>query len=209
MTVGELAELFRYERQLELDLQVIKLEGWRRGDFFDQTGLYWVNPSPNMRCLNQALLYPGIGLLETTNISVGRGTDTPFEVIGAPWVDGRRLARAMNASDVPGIRFVPIRFTPSASKHAGQPCGGIAMVITDRKRLRPLQVGLEIARQLRQLYPEDWDVRHLNRLLGNNDTLQAVLERKTIDAIMAGYRPQLDAFRVRRAAWLLYGGSDH
>jgi uncharacterized protein YbbC (DUF1343 family) len=124
MTVGELAAMFNDELQLGVDLQVIPVESWRREDYFDRTGLLWVNPSPNMRSLAQAVLYPGIGLLETTNLSVGRGTDTPFEVIGAPWLDGIPLARALNQSGLAGVRFVPIRFTPDASKFAGQPCGG-------------------------------------------------------------------------------------
>src|SRR4030095_11876285 len=120
MTVGELAKLFNEELKLGLDLQVIECEGWQRGDFFDATGLTWVNPSPNMRSLTQALLYPGIGLLETTNLSVGRGTDTPFEVIGAPFVDGKQLAAELRAQSLPGVTFVPVRFTPRASKHQGK-----------------------------------------------------------------------------------------
>src|SRR5581483_2880797 len=122
MTVGELARLFNAEKKLGADLQVILVEGWRRADFWDATNLTWVNPSPNMRSLTEALLYPGIGLLETTNISVGRGTDTPFEIFGAPWLDGRRLAAALNAREAPGVRFVPVRFTPKSSVYAGQAC---------------------------------------------------------------------------------------
>ena len=132
MTVGELAKMFAADLKLDLDLTVIPCEGWRRSDAFDATGLEWVNPSPNMRSLTEAFLYPGIGLLEFTNLSVGRGTDTPFEVIGAPWLDGRVLADALAARRIPGVGFVPIRFTPSASKFKGEQCGGVNIVVTDR-----------------------------------------------------------------------------
>src|SRR5690606_11706119 len=125
MTAGELATMFNDELNLGLDLSVIRMERWNRGDYYDATGLLWINPSPNMRNLHEAVLYPGIGLLETTNVSVGRGTDTPFEVLGAPWIDARRLASELNAAGLPGVAFVPIRFTPDTSKHAGEECGGI------------------------------------------------------------------------------------
>src|SRR5262245_35759074 len=130
MTIGELAQLFNTERKINADLTVIKMEGWRRADYYDGTTLAWVNPSPNMRSLNAAVLYPGIGLLETTNISVGRGTDTPFEVIGAPWIDGRKLSEALNRAGLAGVRFVPVVFTPTSSKFAGEECGGVNIVVT-------------------------------------------------------------------------------
>ncbi len=204
MTVGELAELFRHELKLPLDLKVVPVEGWRRADFFDRTGLLWVNPSPNMRCLTQALLYPGIGLLETTNLSVGRGTDTPFEVIGAPWLDGRPLAARLNDSSLRGVRFVPLRFTPDASKFAGESCGGISMIITDRRKFEPLTTGFEIARQLSQLYHDQWKATEYDRLLISRSTWEAVTQAKSLSEIEAAYREQLDQFLVRRAAWLLY-----
>ncbi|HKP11814.1 MAG TPA: exo-beta-N-acetylmuramidase NamZ domain-containing protein, partial [Blastocatellia bacterium] len=148
MTMGELAMLFNGERKVGADLTVIKMEGWRRADYFDATSLVWVNPSPNMRSLTEALLYPGIGMLETTNISVGRGTDTPFEVLGAPWVEPRQLSDALNRAGLAGVRFVPVRFTPKSSKFAGESCGGVNIVLTDRGSFRPVTVGLEIAYQL-------------------------------------------------------------
>ena len=123
MTIGELAKMFRAELNLDLELDVIRCQGWKRNTFWDSTGLVWVNPSPNMRCLTQAMLYPGIGLIETTNISVGRGTNTPFEVIGAPWIQPRPLAVALNSCEIPGVTFVPIRFTPNSSKYENQSCG--------------------------------------------------------------------------------------
>jgi uncharacterized protein YbbC (DUF1343 family)/NADH pyrophosphatase NudC (nudix superfamily) len=177
MTVGELAKMFAADLKLDLDLTVIPCEGWRRTDAFDATGLEWVNPSPNMRSLTEAFLYPGIGLLEFTNLSVGRGTDTPFEVIGAPWLDGRVLADALAARRIPGVGFVPIRFTPSASKFKGEPCGGVNIAVTDRAVLDPVRVGLEISVALRQLYPKEWEAEKIATLL---------LHRSTLDAILAG-----------------------
>ena len=204
MTVGELARMFNTQRGLGLDLWVIPMQGWQRRDFYDTTGLLWLNPSPNMRNLNQALLYPGMGLLETTNVSVGRGTDTPFEVLGAPWLDGQLLAELLNGSDLPGVRCVPIRFTPKSSKFAGIPCGGINLVVTDRVRFRSVRTGLEIARQLRLLCPDQWDTSPYNRLLKNKEVLGALVAGKTVDELEAIYRPKLESFRQRRRAYLLY-----
>jgi uncharacterized protein YbbC (DUF1343 family) len=204
MTIGELAGMFNAELELGVDLHVVPVEGWRRADWFDQTGLLWVNPSPNMRSLTQALLYPGVGLLETTNLSVGRGTDTPFEVIGAPWLDGRRLAGELNSAGLHGVRFVPVRFTPESSQFRGEGCGGVNLIVTDRSAFRPVRTGLEIARQLRRLYPDTWDAASYGRLLANEQTLAGVLAGETVTAIEAGYQPRLNEFLARRAAFLLY-----
>jgi uncharacterized protein YbbC (DUF1343 family) len=204
MTVGELATLFNAEKNLGADLQVVKIVGWRRGDYFDATGLPWINPSPNMRNLSAALLYPGIGLLETTNLSVGRGTDTPFEVIGAPWLDGSRLARDLNYAGLPGVRFIPIRFTPQSSKFSGEACGGVNILITNRSLFDPLRTGLEIATALRRLYPGSWDVAGYARLLGNDEVLAQVKAGKSAREIERSWKRQLDEFRTRRAKYLLY-----
>jgi uncharacterized protein YbbC (DUF1343 family)/CubicO group peptidase (beta-lactamase class C family) len=204
MTAGELAMLFNQERGIGADLEVIKLEGWRRGDLFDRTGLLWVNPSPNMRSLTAALLYPGIGLLETTNISVGRGTDRPFQVIGAPWIDGRKLASALNASALPGARFLPIRFTPSASTHAGLASGGVEIIIDDWRAFQPLRTGLEIARTLRRLYPSDWKYAQCQLLLGHQPTLEAIERGDPLDSLLNGWQAGLSAFSDVRARYLLY-----
>ena len=199
MTVGELANLFRAELNLELNLKVVKVEGWQRGDCFDRTGLLWVNPSPNMRSLTEAMLYPGIGLLETTNVSVGRGTDTPFEVLGAPWIDGRSLAARLNTASLPGVRFVPIRFRPNASKFEGEMCGGVSILITHRMEFDPLSVGFEVARQLRLLYPDIWDVQAYDRLLASKVTWKAVNEGQEVSGIKAVYADALQRFKSRRA----------
>ncbi len=204
MTVGELARLFRHELDLALQLTVVPVRGWRRTDYFEKTGLLWVNPSPNMRSLNEAVLYPGIGLLETTNLSVGRGTDRPFEVIGAPWIDGIRLARHLSAAGLPGVGFVPVRFTPESSKYADQLCGGLSIVITDRKVFRSVATGLEIAIQLRRLYPDKWEIKGYDRLLGDKTTLEAVAHGKRLDEIQTLYQSELERFKGDRARWLLY-----
>ena len=204
MTVGELAMLFEARLDLKLELQVIRAEGWRRSEFFDATGLPWINPSPNMRSLDEAILYPGIGLLETTNLSVGRGTETPFEIIGAPWLDGVRLARELTARELPGVRFVPVEFTPDSSKFSGQVCRGIKIVIVDRRTFQPIKTGLEIARRIRLLHPDDWEVAAYDQLLGNKRVLDALIDKKTVAAMEAVYQPDLKKFRRTRAGFLLY-----
>ncbi len=204
MTAGELARMFKDERRLDLDLQVVRLEGWQPGDFFDATGLPWVNPSPNIRSLTEAILYPGIGLLETTNLSVGRGTETPFELIGAPWLDGKRLAHVLSETGMPGVRFRAVVFTPKASVFRDQRCEGISLTITDREAFEPLRTGLEIARQLRILYPQAWKAGRYDRLLGNQQVLEAILAGKTVAEIESIYRPALEEFRRRRSRYLLY-----
>ena len=204
MTIGELARLFNAELRLDLDLQVVRVEGWRRSEYFDATGLTWINPSPNMRSLTEAILYPGIGLLETTNLSVGRGTATPFELIGAPWLDGNRLAEELNAAGLAGIRFTPIEFTPDASVFRQQLCRGLRVENTDRPALPPVRAGLEIARRLRAAYPDTWKIDAYDRLLGNRAVLEALRAGKPVGEIEAVDRPALDAFLRRRAAFLLY-----
>ena len=204
MTLGELAKMIRHDRNLELELDVIQVENWRRGDFWDAAGLTWINPSPNMRSLNQAVLYPGIGLLETTNLSVGRGTDTPFEVIGAPWIDGRQLAQALNSLTLPGVRFVPIRFTPDASKFASEACQGVNVIVTDRQAFRPVEVGLQIAATLRKIYPVDWETKRFNRLLINQKVFEAVVDGGEAGSLKALYHEQLSRFMERQKAFLIY-----
>ncbi|MCA9169871.1 MAG: DUF1343 domain-containing protein, partial [Planctomycetales bacterium] len=204
MTIGELAKMFVAELKLEIDLQVVAVEGWQRADVLDLTGLPWVNPSPNIRCLNQAILYPGIGLLETTNLSVGRGTDTPFERFGAPWINAVELAMRLNAQNLAGIRFTPIRFSPETSVFANQECQGVQLSITNRQKLSPLDVGLVIATTLRTMYPNDWQVEKYDRLLGNAQVLEAVRSGATLAQIRQGFEPDVQAFRTRRAAYLLY-----
>ena len=204
MTVGELAMLYRDERKMNLDLAVVRMEGWRRGDLFDATGLKWTNPSPNIRSLNAALLYPGIGLLETTNVSVGRGTATPFELFGAPWIDAARLQKALAAAKMPGVKFGTTTFTPTTSKFIGKECHGLRITITDRATLQPIATGLEIARQLALLHPDNWNSAAYIGLLGNRLVLDAVRAGKSVQEIEDIYRPDLNRFIERRTRYLLY-----
>jgi uncharacterized protein YbbC (DUF1343 family)/CubicO group peptidase (beta-lactamase class C family) len=204
MTIGELALMFKDELKLDVDLEVIGCQGWSRRAAWDSTGLMWVNPSPNMRSLTEAFLYPGIGLLETTNVSVGRGTDTPFEVVGAPWINGRDLAETLNRRGLPGVSFVPIQFTPTSSKFANELCGGINIAITDRSTFEPLRVGLEIAVQLRALYPDKWETKGYLRLLGNDKVHQAVIDGKDGAEIEILARQGVPEFLRRRAKYLMY-----
>jgi uncharacterized protein YbbC (DUF1343 family) len=204
MTAGELAQMFRTEMKIDVDLQIIPVEGWMREDLLDATGLTWTNPSPNMRCLNQALLYPGVGLLEMTNLSVGRGTETPFEVIGAPWIQERQLAADLNASMLPGVSFVPVRFTPTSSKFPNESCGGVNIIITDRAAFNPLQTGIQLMCSLRKLYPDDWQTKNLNRLLSSAKVRDAVLAGKSVAEIESLWQEERAAFKTRRAAFLIY-----
>lgn len=204
LTLGELAQLMHAEKQLSCPLDVIPCQGWRRGDWYDATGLLWTNPSPNMRRLTAAALYPGIGLLEFTNVSVGRGTDTPFEIFGAPYVDPRPFAAALNAADLPGVRFVPVRFTPIASVFAGQPCGGVQILLTDRDRLNAVQVGLTLALTLHRLYPHAWQPEKLMTLLTNAAAYEAVVTGRTYEEMAAGWADGLTAFAARAEPHRLY-----
>lgn len=204
LTAGELARMLVGELGLLVDLQVIPCTGWQRGDTFDRTGLPWINPSPNMRSLTQALLYPGIGLLEGTNLSVGRGTDTPFELLGAPWCDGRRLASRLRQHALPGVAFVPVHFTPTASKHKGERCSGIQIAITDWATFRPVATGLYIAAALRELFPQQWQHAKYDWLLKHPATYEAVVAGTDAATILQGWRADLELFRMRRKPFLLY-----
>ena len=204
MTPGELLAMVNEEKKAGATIQVVELSGWSRDLWYDETGLEWVNPSPNMRSLTEAALYPGIGLLETTNLSVGRGTDTPFEVIGAPWLDGKRLSAVLAARTIPGVTFAPIHFTPASSTFAGKRCGGVRFTITDRDALRPVALGIEVAVALRDLYPTDWQRANLISLLANRETFERLERGETADAIVKSWERSLEEFRRRRAPFLLY-----
>jgi uncharacterized protein YbbC (DUF1343 family) len=204
MTVGELARMFNAEKKINADLRVIKMENWSRASWFDQTNQTWTNPSPNMRSLTEATLYPGIGMLEYTNISVGRGTDTPFEVVGAPWIDGRRLASHLNQRNLPGVRFVPIRFKPNASNFKDQEIGGINLLVTDREKFRPVRTGIEIALAFRSLYPGDWKTDKLNRLVVNDKVNGLIMQGAGAEEIERAAQENLSIFMKRRAQFLLY-----
>jgi uncharacterized protein YbbC (DUF1343 family) len=204
LTIGEFARLFNGEKRIGADLQIVAMRNWSRKLWYDETGLPWVNPSPNMRNLHQAALYPGIGAFEFSNISVGRGTDSPFEQIGAPWIDGVALAAALNARALPGVRFYPVRFTPSASAYAGEPCGGVFTIVTDRDALRPVRVGVEIAAALFRLHGSTYDPRETWRLLGSRAQVEALAAGIDPGEIAAGWRLGEARWRLLRARYLLY-----
>jgi uncharacterized protein YbbC (DUF1343 family)/CubicO group peptidase (beta-lactamase class C family) len=204
MTVGELARLYNDDKKLDADVRVIQMENWRRAMWFDSTNLSWINPSPNMRSLTEAALYPGIGLLETTNVSVGRGTDTPFEVIGAPWLDGQKLASYLNARRIPGVRFIPVRFKPSTSVFKNEECGGVNVVITDRSNFRSVRTGIEVAVALHSLYPAEWKVDSYSRLLVNADALEKLKRGASPEELTQSWSGKLSEFQRTRARALLY-----
>lgn len=204
MTFGELAKLFNAENKIGANLTVVPMKNWRRGDWFDETGLPWISPSPNMRNMNEATLYPGIGAIEGTNVSVGRGTDTPFEHVGAPWVNGVQLAAYLNARAIPGVRFYAERFTPSTSKYANTECQGVFIVITDRDALRPVRTGLEIAAALYKLYPSDYQIDLAARLLGSKDTIARVKSGEDPAKIAESWGAAEARWRLLRAKYLIY-----
>jgi uncharacterized protein YbbC (DUF1343 family)/CubicO group peptidase (beta-lactamase class C family) len=204
LTMGELARLFNEENKIRANLTVVGMRGWDRGQWFDETGLPWINPSPNMRNLIQATVYPGIGAIEGTNISVGRGTDTPFEQIGAPWISGVQLAEALNARHITGVRFYPVRFTPTSSKYAKEECQGVFILVTDRSALRPVRLGLEIASMLHKLYGTTFELESAERLFGSKDTLTRVRSGEDPAAIAATWSAGEARWRLLRAKYLLY-----
>ena len=204
LTFGELASLFNGEREMGVDLEVVTMEGWRRAMWFDETGVLWVPPSPNLRTVGHATLYPGIGAIEGTNLSVGRGTDTPFEQVGAPWVDGVRLADHLNGRGLLGVRFYPVEFTPASSRYAGEICHGVFLVVTNREVLKPVRVGLEIAAALHELYPEVFDLAGAQRLLGSAEAIERVRAGDDPAAIAASWAAGERAWRNRTAPYLLY-----
>ncbi len=204
LTMGEMAKLFNAENKIGADLTVVQMQHWDRESWFDATGLPWINPSPNMRNLLQATLYPGIGAIEGTNLSVGRGTDTPFEQVGAPWIDGVALAGALNARDIPGVRFYPVRFTPSASKYANEECGGVFMVVTDRTALRPVRVGVEIAAMLSKMYGATFDLEAAERLFGSKQGLEGIRAGEDPATIVRGWAAGEARWRLLRSQYQLY-----
>jgi uncharacterized protein YbbC (DUF1343 family)/CubicO group peptidase (beta-lactamase class C family) len=204
MTLGELAQLFNAENHLGANLTVVQLQHWRRDEWFDETGLPWINPSPNMRNLVQASLYPGIGSIEGTNISVGRGTDSPFEQIGAPWINGVELAARLNARRLPGIQFYPVMFTPASSKYANEACQGVFMIVTDRVALRPVRVGLEIAAALSKMYRAQYKIEASDRLVGSRNTITRMLNGDEPAEVARSWEADEAKWRLLRAKYLLY-----
>jgi uncharacterized protein YbbC (DUF1343 family) len=205
MTEGELAEMYKDERHFDnLDLTVIPLQNWNRNEWYDETGQPWIGPSPNLHSLTEAMLYPGIGLLEYCKLSVGRGTGTPFEVIGAPYIQDVRLADALNDEKLPGVRFVPIRFTPTDYKFKNENCGGVNIILTDREKCQVVDIALCIGEILNRWYPEQFDVEKMSTLVLDAPTVQAIADDKPIAEIRKQWTAKLEEFKTRREKYLLY-----
>jgi uncharacterized protein YbbC (DUF1343 family)/CubicO group peptidase (beta-lactamase class C family) len=204
MTVGELAKMFNAERNIDAKLTVVAMEGWQRGDWFDSTGLGWVNPSPNLRSVTEAALYPGVALIEGTNVSVGRGTDTPFEQVGAPWIKSKELAAYLNGRGIAGVRFVPVTFTPTASAHAGQKCEGINISLVERNALDAPELGIELASALRTLYPTDFKMERMADLLVNQAAYDGLVAGRDPRRIAQDWQDELEKFQLLRQKYLIY-----
>jgi uncharacterized protein YbbC (DUF1343 family)/CubicO group peptidase (beta-lactamase class C family) len=205
MTIGELARLFNKEYNINCKLTVIEVKGWKRSMWWDETGLMWTNPSPNMRNLTQATLYPAVCLLEACNVSVGRGTDQPFEYVGAPWIDGRKWAAALNAAGLPGTRFVPMAFTPiKGSKFGEKPCQGVYVMLTDREAFEPVRTGLTMAWTLKQQFGDQFEIDAVLNLLGNAEVMKALKTTDDPAKLPAMWKAPLAEFGKVRAKYLIY-----
>ena len=205
MTVGELARYFNAENRIGAELHVVEMKGWRRSFYFWDTGQVWVNPSPNMRNMLAALLYPGLCLLEGTNLSVGRGTDRPFEMIGAPWIEPKSFAAAIQTSSIPGVEFVPVYFTPSTDRYQGTRCGGISLVVTDVNRLDPVLTGLTLISALNKLYRNEFKMDRIGEYLGNALAIRMLKENQSPSEMLRRDGPFLRKFLAKRQRALIYG----
>jgi uncharacterized protein YbbC (DUF1343 family)/CubicO group peptidase (beta-lactamase class C family) len=204
MTVGELAEMFNCENHLGVKLHVIKMRGWERTDWYDETGLPWVKPSPNLRTLTEATLYPGVAMVEGANVSVGRGTDTPFELLGAPWIESRKLAAHLNERKIQGVRFLPVEFTPRSGPFKGQVCHGISLVLLDRQALNSPELGVELVAALYRLFPQDFQIDKTLALVGARGVLAALKKGHDPGSIVRRSYEAREPFRRMREKYLLY-----
>ncbi|MGD0799862.1 MAG: serine hydrolase [Terracidiphilus sp.] len=204
MTIGELARFYNSERGINSLLTVVPMTGWQRGDWLDSTGILWVNPSPNMRSLTAATLYPGLGILEPTNVSLGRGTDTPFELVGAPWIQPAELAAYLNGRAISGVRFAPVSFTPHTDVYAQKQCGGVNIIVTDRNALDAPELGIEIASALHSLYPDQFEMKNLDNLMLNSATMNSISAGQDPRRVWMDWVDAIERFNTIRAKYLLY-----
>jgi len=204
MTMAELAELMNADEHLGVRLEIVRMLHYDRRAYFDETGLTWWPPSPNLRTVDEAVLYPGIALLEATNVSVGRGTDTPFEVVGAPWIDGPRLAAELARAQLAGVSFEATSFTPQANPFSGTLCQGVHLRVDNRATFEPVRTGIAIAIALRKLYREPWNAARLHRMIGDPVVTAAILKPSRLAEVEALFKDDLDAFRAKRLKYLLY-----
>ena len=204
MTVGELAKLFNTEYGIGCNLEIIEMEGWSRKMYWDETGLTWINPSPNMRSLEAAILYPGLGISESTNLSVGRGTDIPFEIYGAPFVDRKQLTSQLNSLALEGITFKDTSFTPISRKFKGETCNGVRAVVTDRDKFDSVKAGLYLIATLKELYPDVYDISGIDRWVGRKDVKERIAAGESVESIVKSWQDDLEQFKKIRSRYLLY-----
>lgn len=204
MTLGELARMFNADRKINAKLTVVPMQGWKRGNWFDATGLAWVNPSPNLRSLTQATLYPGVAMVEWSNVSVGRGTDAPFELVGAPWADGSKLAEYLNQRRIPGIQFTATEFTPASSKYAGQACRGVRITLVERNTLDAPLLGVELISAFLRLFPADFKLERTSDLVANARVMEGVTAGRDPREIAKEWQADVEKFMKRRQKFLLY-----
>jgi len=204
LTIGELAQFYNAENHINADLHVIPMRNWHRNYFFESTGLKWIPPSPNLRTLKGSLLYPGLEILQNAGVSVGRGTEAPFEEFGAPWINGEDMAEILNAKGLPGVHFANQPFIPVSGLYAGQRCGGVGVRVTDRAALRSMRVGLEIAATLHKKYPDHFDVSKILFLVGNDSTIQQLQSGTPVNEIISSWAKDLAAYDATRRRYFLY-----
>jgi uncharacterized protein YbbC (DUF1343 family) len=204
MTLGELARMFNAENKTNAELHVVAMRNWRRSETYDQTGMKWIPPSPNLRTVGEDFIYPGIETLQPGGISVGRGTDTPFELFGAPWIQADPLQKNMEARNIPGVRLTATTFTPGAGPFSGEVCNGLKIEVTDRSTFVAIRVALEAADALHRLYPDRFDITKLTALLGSASTVDALINYVPPVEIISSWSPDLAKFKIMRAKYLLY-----
>ncbi len=204
LTLGELARMFNAEHKIGARLTVVPMQGYRREMWFDETGIAWVNPSPNLRSLTQAIFYPGVALAEASNVSVGRGTEFPFELLGAPWIESEPLAKYLRGRPMPAVEFEPVSFRPVSSRFKGEICHGVRLILKDRDRLDAVRLGIEILCALQRLHPGRFEIDKALGLVGSRAVMQAIKDGQDPQAIAAAWQPQLDEFKKRSDPYLLY-----
>jgi uncharacterized protein YbbC (DUF1343 family) len=204
MTIGELAQLFNAENEIGAALHVIEMRGYRRSDWYDETGLQWIAPSPNLRSLREAALYPGVALVEGANVSVGRGTETPFELLGAPWIDGKALAFYLTGRNIPGVRFEPVTFRPTEHPFAGRLCDGVRIVLRDRAVLDAPRLGVEIASALHRLRRRQFQLDDTLGSIGTRWVVEAIRDGEDPVGIARRWQASVEKFVGLRARYLLY-----
>jgi uncharacterized protein YbbC (DUF1343 family) len=204
LTLGELASLFNAEKKIGSDLTVVPMRGYQRRSWYDDSGLPWIAPSPNLRSMDETILYPGVGLIEGANVSVGRGTSTPFEIVGAPWINGAKLLEILNSRAIPGVRFELAAFTPAEDRYAGQPCNGIRIILTDRHALNAPRLGIEIASSLLRLHPGKFEITRITGGVGSSTAVNAIERGDDPQSIVALWTEPLVAFEALQGKYRLY-----